>query len=166
MRRRRCARCWRFRLRSEWRECSPRCSQRRASCAAAARSRRAPPSHRRAATRCPRILPAPGARPVPAPSAASTSNHHRASSAAIARSSDDLPQDCRIPTHRLDDDAALGAEGWSIARTVEGERFVAAIERGAVLGCQFHPELSGAYGEALLQRWLERAALACAGGVA
>lgn len=69
-------------------------------------------------------------------------------------------------SYRLDDDAALGAEGWSIARTVEGERFVAAIERGAVLGCQFHPELSGAYGEALLQRWLERAALACAGGVA
>jgi glutamine amidotransferase len=34
--------------------------------------------------------------------------------------------------------------------------FVAAIERGALLGCQFHPELSGAWGAALLQRWFDR----------
>ena len=34
-------------------------------------------------------------------------------------------------------------------------RFVAAVERGAVVGCQFHPELSGAYGRAVLTRWLE-----------
>jgi imidazoleglycerol phosphate synthase cyclase subunit len=31
---------------------------------------------------------------------------------------------------------------------------VAALERGATLACQFHPELSGAYGAALLERWL------------
>lgn len=66
---------------------------------------------------------------------------------------------------RLDDTAALGAEGWSVARSTEGEPFVAAIERGPVLGCQFHPELSGDFGEALLDRWLQRAGAACAGGV-
>ena len=29
------------------------------------------------------------------------------------------------------------------------------MERGNVIGCQFHPELSGAYGAALLARFLE-----------
>jgi imidazoleglycerol phosphate synthase glutamine amidotransferase subunit HisH len=29
------------------------------------------------------------------------------------------------------------------------------MERGNVIGCQFHPELSGAYGHALLARFLE-----------
>lgn len=48
--------------------------------------------------------------------------------------------------------------GWSAAWCERGERFVAALERGAVLACQFHPELSGAFGARLLQRWLERAA--------
>ena len=67
---------------------------------------------------------------------------------------------------RLDDSPALAAEGWSVARSLEGEPFVAAIERGAVLGCQFHPELSGTYGAALLERWLERAALTLSGGAA
>ena len=32
--------------------------------------------------------------------------------------------------------------------------FLAAVERGPVVGCQFHPELSGDYGRALLTRWL------------
>ncbi len=45
--------------------------------------------------------------------------------------------------------------GWAGATFRHGEPFVAALERGAVLGCQFHPELSGAWGEALLRRWLE-----------
>jgi imidazoleglycerol phosphate synthase glutamine amidotransferase subunit HisH len=44
--------------------------------------------------------------------------------------------------------------GWTGAFADHGGRFVAAIERGAVLGCQFHPELSGAWGAALLRRWL------------
>src|SRR3989442_1371268 len=37
-----------------------------------------------------------------------------------------------------------------------GVRFVAALEKsgGRPLACQFHPELSGAYGAALLERWL------------
>jgi imidazole glycerol-phosphate synthase subunit HisF len=44
--------------------------------------------------------------------------------------------------------------GWTPAWTTHGARFVAALERGPVLACQFHPELSGAYGAALLGRWL------------
>jgi glutamine amidotransferase len=42
------------------------------------------------------------------------------------------------------------------AWATHGAPFVAAIERGALLGCQFHPELSGAWGAALLQRWFDR----------
>ena len=44
--------------------------------------------------------------------------------------------------------------GWSAARAVHGGPFVAALERGPVRACQFHPELSGAWGRALLERWL------------
>jgi imidazole glycerol-phosphate synthase subunit HisH len=44
--------------------------------------------------------------------------------------------------------------GWSAAYADHGGRFVAALERGQVLACQFHPELSSAYGSALLGRWL------------
>jgi imidazole glycerol-phosphate synthase subunit HisF len=44
--------------------------------------------------------------------------------------------------------------GWVAAWTTHGAPFVAALERGGTLACQFHPELSGAYGEALLARWL------------
>jgi imidazole glycerol phosphate synthase glutamine amidotransferase subunit len=46
-------------------------------------------------------------------------------------------------------------DGWLGATTEYGSRFVSALERGDVLACQFHPELSGRWGEALLQRWLE-----------
>ena len=51
---------------------------------------------------------------------------------------------------KLDDVPA----GWAGATTDHGGPFVAALERGAVLACQFHPELSGSWGEALLRRWL------------
>jgi len=44
--------------------------------------------------------------------------------------------------------------GWTPAWTTHGVRFIAALERGRILACQFHPELSGAYGAALLERWL------------
>jgi imidazoleglycerol phosphate synthase cyclase subunit len=44
--------------------------------------------------------------------------------------------------------------GWTAAWTTHGVPFVAALERPGVLACQFHPELSGSYGAALLQRWL------------
>lgn len=49
-------------------------------------------------------------------------------------------------------------EGWSSAFTDHAGRFVAAVERGAVLACQFHPELSGAWGRGVMERWLARSA--------
>jgi len=49
--------------------------------------------------------------------------------------------------------------GWSAAWTEHGERFVAAIGRGSVLACQFHPELSGAWGARVVRAWAEAAAL-------
>jgi imidazole glycerol phosphate synthase glutamine amidotransferase subunit len=45
-------------------------------------------------------------------------------------------------------------EGWSAAWSHYGSPFVAALRRGGVLACQFHPELSGTYGLGLLQSWL------------
>ncbi len=50
--------------------------------------------------------------------------------------------------------------GWRGAMTTHGDRFVGAIERGPVVLCQFHPELSGAFGAGMLGRWIE-----IAGGV-
>lgn len=50
-----------------------------------------------------------------------------------------------------------GPDGWASATAEHGGRFVAAMERGAVLACQFHPELSGASGLGLLGRWMSRA---------
>lgn len=47
--------------------------------------------------------------------------------------------------------------GWTAATGRHGTRFVAGFERGGVLACQFHPELSGRIGAALLNRWLEEA---------
>ena len=47
--------------------------------------------------------------------------------------------------------------GWVGAMTVYGGGFVSALERGDVLACQFHPELSGSWGARLLGRWLETA---------
>jgi imidazole glycerol phosphate synthase glutamine amidotransferase subunit len=44
---------------------------------------------------------------------------------------------------------------WQTAWTEYDGPFVAAAEKGDVLACQFHPELSGAWGEALLAAWLE-----------
>lgn len=44
--------------------------------------------------------------------------------------------------------------GWSVAWADHGGRFVAAMERGDVLACQFHPELSGAYGQGIIDRWV------------
>ena len=45
-------------------------------------------------------------------------------------------------------------DDWVGATTDYGGGFVSAMERGAVLACQFHPELSGAWGSNLLHRWL------------
>jgi len=48
-------------------------------------------------------------------------------------------------------------DGWHAARSDHAGPFVAAFERGPVLACQFHPELSGRWGLALLERWLAAA---------
>jgi len=45
--------------------------------------------------------------------------------------------------------------GWSPAMADHGGPFVAAMEKGSVVACQFHPELSGAYGQGLLKRWID-----------
>ena len=50
-----------------------------------------------------------------------------------------------------------GQAGWRAALSDHGGPFVAALERGRVLACQFHPELSGAFGLGLLERWLHGA---------
>ncbi|HEX6110803.1 MAG TPA: imidazole glycerol phosphate synthase subunit HisH [Geminicoccaceae bacterium] len=49
----------------------------------------------------------------------------------------------------------LEAPGCAVATAEHGGPFVAALERDRVLACQFHPELSGAYGHRLIARWLE-----------
>ncbi|MCP4835661.1 MAG: imidazole glycerol phosphate synthase subunit HisH [Phycisphaera sp.] len=43
--------------------------------------------------------------------------------------------------------------GWSAAWSSDGGRFISALERDGVVACQFHPEISGAYGSGLLSRW-------------
>lgn len=49
-------------------------------------------------------------------------------------------------------------DDWTAAWTeYAGDRFASAITRGDVLACQFHPELSGAWGLALLERWASAA---------
>jgi glutamine amidotransferase len=45
-------------------------------------------------------------------------------------------------------------EGAVAAVSDHGGPFVAAFEVGNVLACQFHPELSGAWGLGLMERWL------------
>ena len=47
-------------------------------------------------------------------------------------------------------------EGWAGSSTDHGGEFVSALEKGDVLACQFHPELSGEWGARLLDRWLQR----------
>jgi imidazole glycerol phosphate synthase glutamine amidotransferase subunit len=49
-------------------------------------------------------------------------------------------------------------DGWEGARTDHGGDFASALERGPLLACQFHPELSGAAGLKLIDRWLSLAA--------
>lgn len=48
--------------------------------------------------------------------------------------------------------------GWRCAWATHGIRFVAAMGRGALLACQFHPELSGSFGSDLIARWSAKAA--------
>ena len=67
------------------------------------------------------------------------------------------------PRFLVDDGAASFANGfaldaaptgWATAWSDDHGPFVAAIERGAVLACQFHPEISGRWGATLLGRWM------------
>ena len=44
---------------------------------------------------------------------------------------------------------------WSAAWCDYGGPFIAAAVRGSTLACQCHPELSGSWGSALLDRWLQ-----------
>lgn len=48
-------------------------------------------------------------------------------------------------------------EDLSVSTSFHGDKFVAAVQRGTLLGCQFHPELSGAWGESLIKSWLAQA---------
>ena len=59
---------------------------------------------------------------------------------------------------RIDGDAraTLEADGWDVARCDYGGPFVAAVRRDGILACQFHPELSGAWGLELLRDWIAR----------
>jgi cyclase len=44
-------------------------------------------------------------------------------------------------------------EDWSASVSYYGEPFVAAVEKGNIFACQFHPELSGEYGLSLVKNW-------------
>ncbi len=46
------------------------------------------------------------------------------------------------------------ADSWRPSYTDHGGQFIAAMQRDRQLACQFHPELSGAWGVALLTRWV------------
>ena len=43
---------------------------------------------------------------------------------------------------------------WGFATTDYGGSFVSSLWRGRTLACQFHPELSGAWGQAVLNCWV------------
>ena len=45
-------------------------------------------------------------------------------------------------------------QGWQPSFSEHGGKFIAALEREHVLACQFHPELSGPWGQQLIARWL------------
>jgi imidazole glycerol phosphate synthase glutamine amidotransferase subunit len=55
----------------------------------------------------------------------------------------------------------LEKAGWEIAWTSHGAPFIAALRRGNVLACQFHPELSGDWGARLLRAWACREVASC-----
>lgn len=56
---------------------------------------------------------------------------------------------------------AAAPEGWHSATSEYDGTFCGALERGAILACQFHPELSGALGSKILDRWLQQARATC-----
>ncbi|MFT7632850.1 MAG: glutamine amidotransferase [Mariniblastus sp.] len=44
---------------------------------------------------------------------------------------------------------------WGFAETDYGGNFVSSVWRGRTLACQFHPELSGSWGQQVLKNWIE-----------
>lgn len=46
-------------------------------------------------------------------------------------------------------------DGWNYATTNYGGDFVSCLWQGKTLACQFHPELSGKWGQTLLETWAE-----------
>lgn len=50
--------------------------------------------------------------------------------------------------------ACVAPPGWTVANAEYDGSFIAGMERGMVLACQFHPELSGHWGQQLLARWV------------
>lgn len=55
-------------------------------------------------------------------------------------------------SYRLD---PFEPSGWRVSFADYGGPFCAALQQERVLACQFHPELSGKYGETILANWLE-----------
>jgi imidazole glycerol phosphate synthase glutamine amidotransferase subunit len=51
--------------------------------------------------------------------------------------------------------AGAGADRVSLARTTHGRTFTSAVERGSLLGVQFHPERSGPDGLRLLRNFVD-----------
>lgn len=45
-------------------------------------------------------------------------------------------------------------QGWGYAQSEYGGPFISSIWRGRMLACQFHPELSGQWGQQVLQNWI------------
>jgi imidazoleglycerol phosphate synthase glutamine amidotransferase subunit HisH len=44
---------------------------------------------------------------------------------------------------------------WGYAVSDYGGNFVSSVWRGKTLACQFHPELSGGWGQQVLKKWIE-----------
>ena len=49
---------------------------------------------------------------------------------------------------------AVPPSDWGYAETDYGGTFVSSVWRGKTLACQFHPELSGAWGQSVLANWI------------
>ncbi|MFP4598855.1 MAG: imidazole glycerol phosphate synthase subunit HisH [Persicimonas sp.] len=60
----------------------------------------------------------------------------------------------RLEEGRLEESRLEQTSDWCVARSDHGGPFVAAMERGNLLACQFHPEISGKWGLGLIERWL------------
>lgn len=55
------------------------------------------------------------------------------------------------------DTQSLQSIDATFATTNHGKPFVAAIRKGPFVACQFHPELSGKFGQKIIANWLELA---------